>query len=109
MRYCFFASSTHELSILKTLIMKTKFTSSMAFAVAANKKLIARKQLLFVLIPLLFSCYAITGYTQVENKKPGKPTLKDSNGSDHFKAWLTTGNSGTNPSKNFLGTRDAQP
>ncbi len=88
--------------------MKSTFTPSMGLAVAGNKKITRKKQRWFILIPLLVSCCVITGYAQVE-KKPGKPTLKDSNGSDQFKAWLTTGNIGTNPSKNFIGTLDAQP
>jgi hypothetical protein len=45
---------------------------------------------LSALIAVLLICYGINGQTQ--------------NG-----AWLVRGNSGTDPSKNFIGTRDAQP
>src|SRR5687768_2072746 len=68
-----------------------------------------KKKLLYATLASTLFCYSITGYTQVQYKKQDKPAKDKSNGSHHFKAWLTTGHAGTNPSVNFIGTRDAQP
>lgn len=68
-----------------------------------------RSKYLTRFIFMVFFFYAISGYAQVAKKEQTKPASGESNGYHRFKAWLTTGNSGTNPSKNFIGTTDAQP
>ena len=68
------------------------------------------KFLLRFLITVCF-CRTINAYAQeIGNTKPIKtlPSQK-SNLPYMHRPWLTTGNSGTDPSKNFIGTRDAQP
>ena len=90
--------------------MKTKFTKSMVRIITAGKKLNTKKRVLCSFIAILISCYTITSYAQVRNSKPVKPALSHKPNKFHFPwPWLTTGNSGTDTSFNFLGTKDAQP
>jgi trimeric autotransporter adhesin len=67
-----------------------------------------KKKLLPALIGAILSCYATTGHTQVGNNKSHGNTFPD-NGNGKGHSWLLRGNSGTDPSKHFIGTRDAQP
>ena len=81
---------------------------------SANKKIkmagslktcVMKNKLLPALIWALLSSYAV--YAQV-GKNSNVNTLSN-NGNQYGHSWLLTGNSGTDSSKNFLGTRDAKP
>jgi len=65
-----------------------------------------KNKLLPALIWAMLSSYVITGYAQVGNKTID---LKSNNGNHFGHSWLLTGNTGTDSSKNFLGTIDAKP
>ena len=89
--------------------MKPKFTSSMPLEVVINKKPANRNEFLLVLTFAILSCCVTTGYAQTTNNKPGK--LSPEQNLSALQAnlpWFTKGNLGTNPSKNFIGTLDAQ-
>jgi trimeric autotransporter adhesin len=90
--------------------MKPKFTCSMSLEAVTNKKVANKNQFLFAFILAIFSCCVTTGYAQTTNTKPGKLSSAHNLNDLHLDwPWLTKGNSGTNPSKNFIGTRDARP
>jgi hypothetical protein len=65
-----------------------------------------KKNLLPALTCIIFSCYVITVHAQGGSK----PIVVKSNNGNHLgHSSLLTGNIGTDSSKNFLGTKDAQP
>src|SRR4051794_20147641 len=70
-----------------------------------------KSKVLPVLAWALFTCYTVTGYAQTGKSKSDKPILAHNlNSFRHLsRPWLTTGNSGTDSSINFIGTKDAQP
>jgi hypothetical protein len=85
--------------------MKKNLLSPISYLLKVN---IMKKKLLHSLLCGIFSSYAIIGYAQVGNNKPSGNTLSN-NGNHYGHSWLLTGNTGTDSSKNFLGTRDAKP
>lgn len=68
-----------------------------------------KTKLLFTLTCTILSCLTIMSYAQVGNTKPGKIVSKNFNLPQFHRPWFTTGNSGTDTSVNFIGTKDAQP
>lgn len=68
-----------------------------------------KTKLLSLLIVAILFCYAISGYTQTVNTKPGNSAFMQNKFHRIPRPWFTTGNSGTDTSVNFIGTRDAQP
>ncbi len=90
--------------------MKPKFPCSMAPGAATNKTPATKTQFLFALILMVFYFCATTGHAQTTDTKPAKQPSTNRLSDLHLAwPWLTKGNSGTNPSVNFIGTRDAQP
>ncbi len=89
--------------------MKSKFTFSQASAIAMKRKLATKKHFLYACTWAVFSCYSTPGSAQ--NITADKPAFSHkANDFHHFtRPWLTKGNSGTNPAKNFIGTLDARP
>ena len=82
----------------------------MPLRVNRNKKPANTNKFLFVLTLVIFSCCVTTGYAQTTNNKSGKLSSTHNLNDLHLDwPWLTRGNLGTNPSKNFIGTLDAQP
>ena len=65
-----------------------------------------RIKLLSVLTWVFFLHLGITSSAQTVKTKESNPTAPTNL---NFPYWLTTGNTGTNASVNFIGTRDAQP
>ena len=89
--------------------MKPKFTRSMSLAAAANKKPAKKNQFLHALTLIIFSGLITTGYAQTTNTKPVKLSpAQNLNALQPNGPWFTKGNFGTDPSKNFIGTLDAQ-
>ena len=75
-----------------------------------NKKPASSNKFLFALALAIFCCFVTTGYAQTTNTKPGKLSPAHNVNDLHLNwPWLTKGNLGTNPSVNFIGTRDARP
>ena len=68
-----------------------------------------KTKILSVLICAILSCLTIASYTQTVTTEPGKSLFTENK--FHFipHPWFTRGNSGTDTSINFIGTRDAQP
>lgn len=90
--------------------MKPKFTCSMPLAVVINKKPAKKNQFLHTLTLIIFASFVTTGYAQTSNTKPVKLSQEQPlNAVQANWPWFTKGNLGTNPSKNFIGTLDAQP
>jgi len=87
--------------------MKTKFTRLMVLADKINLSI----KLLSVLICSILSCFFHNSYAQQDgNIKPVKAVSSQNFNLPQFhRPWFTTGNSGTDTSVNFLGTKDAQP
>ena len=61
---------------------------------------------LWTLIGVSLLHLSITSSAQIGKTKESQVTAPTN---PNFPTWLTTGNSGTDPAKNFLGTLDARP
>jgi hypothetical protein len=89
--------------------MKTIFTHSILCSVVAKTNIHIKRTFLFVLTLMFICCYTISGYAQTVNTKSDKPIFTQNKFHYIPRPWFTRGNSGTDPSINFIGTRDAQP